>query len=586
MPSYRFVLPQLRRPNGVGRRRGLRGLVRSGEEGFSLVEVVISIGVFAIIATFMAGMLAGGLRGALTGKRREVATQEGNRILEVARSLSYADLGLVQTDPTIPSDPAIQIQPPATGARSYLVNGVWEPIIWATNSSDHPFTPHISAVERGSTSLTRYVYVSGVDTTGNGVADTKRVTVRVAWRNAGGTGPINEIRAQTLVNESGAVPNTGGTTPLTGNGFASGGSLSISSSLLNLGGQPLHINLPTSAGQSTFRAISNTNCTTKSANVEVQDLVDLDGYSVSVTADDDPRTSTPSNPAPQSSTGVLTIPGGPVSSLLGATIGSPISCEADVNALGHELGTGSALSALNAGTNVVALSGLLNWLLTVASVQTLPVTQSIDHEVVSDQREVSVNSTVAGGLVNVLKIPGVIPNGLIQVDGLSYGASVRGAEGTPSVAPTITSPAINLRIFDNNNALPNGSVCNSRSGGYCIVSVNPSAAGFNGLSIPLQGSLNVTLGLSLLDLLSLGLSTNPVVSFTYAITVDILPAAKSPAAGVEGPNGERRWSAEYTPIVMSASLDATLLGVTIIDTDVDLNLGTVRAEGCAGSTCT
>lgn len=571
MSAHRFLLPQIRRPSSADKNSRFRGLVRSEESGFSLVEVIVSIGIFAIIATFMAGALAGGLRGALTGKRREVATQECNRVLEIAHSLSYADLGLVPSDATIPSDTAIQVQPPGSGVRSYLVNGVWEPIVSATNSAGHPFDPHLATVERGSTSLTRHVYVSGVDTTGDSVADSKRVTVRCTWRNAGGTGPINEVRAQTTITETGGPPQGSGTPPLTGTSFATGGSLSVQSSLLGINA-PLHVNLPTSNGASEFRAVSKTNCTTNSANVEVLDQFDVPGYSVSVTADDDSRTPTLSDPSPQSSTGVLTIPGGPLSSLLGATIGSPIACEANLNALGHELGTGSPLTALNAQTNIVGLGGLLNWLLTLTSVQSLPVTQSIDHEIVSGQREVGVAADAAAGLVNVLKIPGVIPDGLVQVDAVDYGATVRGAEGTPSAAPAITAPVINLRIFDNGNKLPNGSVCTSHSNGYCIISVDPSAAGFTGRTIDVTHNFTQLLGLN-------------IVNLSYTVHVDILPAAKSPAAGVVGPNGEKRWSAEYTPAVISAGLDASVLGVPLIDADVELNLGTVRAEACAGTTC-
>ncbi|MGH2760404.1 MAG: hypothetical protein ACRDKJ_12705, partial [Actinomycetota bacterium] len=112
----------------------------------------------------------------------------------------------------------------------------------------------------------------------------------------------------------------------------------------------------------------------------------------------------------------------------------------------------------------------------------------------------------------------------------------------------------------------------SHSGGYCIVSVDPTAAGFIGRTIDVTHNFTQLLGLNLINL-------------SYTVHVDILPAAKSPIAGVVGPNGERRWSAEYTPIVVSASLDASVLGIPLIDADVDLNLGTVRAEACAGATC-
>lgn len=577
MSAHRIILPQFRRPFGVRRAGGISGLVRRDDQGFTLVEILVAMGVFSLVAIFTLASLAAGLNGVLLAKRREVATQEANRILEIARSLSYNDVGLVQSpgDPTINTDSAIQLQ---GGALSYSVSGDWEPIIWATNAAGHPYNPHKSSLSRGSTALTRYVYVTGLDTSGDGVSDVKRVTVRVTWRSESTAGPNEEVRGQTMINESGVLatgPGPGGTvagsTPLTGKTFSTGGSLSVNSSLLGLSA-PLHVNLPTSDGSSTFRAVSNTSCTTKSANLEVLDQVDQDGYSVSVTADDDSRTPTPSNPSPQSSSGVLAVPGGPVADLLGSTINSAIACEANVDPLGHELGTGSSLGLLNAQDNVVALGGLLNWLLTVASVNTLPVSQSIDHGIVGDQREVHASSTSAAGLVNILKIPGLITDGLVRIDGIAYGASVRGAEGTPSAGPTVTAPTINMRIYDNGNKLPNGTVCRSHSGGYCIVSVNPSAAGFSGLFIDVTHNFTQVLGLN-------------VVNLSYTTSVDILPPTKSPTAGVVGPNGERRWTAEYTPMAVSASLKASVLGVDIIDAEVDLNLGTVRAEACAGATC-
>lgn len=579
MPGDRFVLPQIKRPSGARKRRRVRGLVRSDQSGFSLIEILIAMGLFSIVAMFTLGSLASGLNGVLLAKRREVATQEGNKLLEVARSMSYTDVGLVAspTDPTMTTaqDPALVTN---GSVLSFSVNGVLEPIIWATNQAAHPFNPHKSVINRGSTQLTRYIYVSGVDTSGDGVADIKRVTVRVQWRGDGT--PRNEIRAQTLINESGigpSVPGSGGTitsglTPLTSTSFSSGGSLSITSPLLGLGA-PLRMNLPSSDGSSTFRAVSNTNCTTKSADLEVDNLVDLNGYSVSVTADDDSRTPTSSQPANQSSSGVLTIPAGPVAAMLGPSIGSPIACEASVNPLGHELGTASAMSALNAQTNVTALGGLLNWLLTLASVQTQPVAQSIDHQVINGQREVRATTSAATGVVNVLRIPGVIADGLVRIDSLSYGTSVRAAEGTPSAAPSVTAPVINLRVYDNGNKLPNGNApCQSHSGGYCLISVNPSAAGFTGLSVNVTHNFTHLIGLN-------------IVNLSYTTSVDILPPSKTPLAGQIGPNGERRWSAEYTPLAITAGLDASVLGVSIIDADVNLNTGAVRSVGCAGATC-
>jgi hypothetical protein len=423
--------------------------------------------------------------------------------------------------------------------------------------------------------------VTGVDSNSDGTIDLKRVLVRVAWDDSGSGGVANEIRAQTLISKSSLVP-TGGGTPLTAKTASTGGSITVKPSTLLGLSAPLAVTLPTSKGSSTFRAVSTTNCTTKSAAVNVLDVVDMPGYSVTVTADDDSRTATPVAPPNQSSTGVLSIPAGPAGSLLGNVITSPVACEANLNALGHELGTGSAAGTVAAQTNITALSGLLNWALTLASVQTLPVTQQIDHEIVAGKRESFAQTSGGVGLVNVLKIPGVIPDGLVRVDGITYGASVRAAEGTPSAAPTITSPTFTVRIFDTGSKL--GAACStglslgpgitaSRSNPYCVFTVNPAAAGFTGVSIPISlTAFTQVLGLN-------------VVNLSFTTQVDILPSAKSPPAGVIGANGEYRWSGEYNPIAVSASLDASILGVPIIDADVDLNLGSVLAESCAGATC-
>src|SRR5688572_15268595 len=78
-----------------------------GESGFSVIEVSVAMLVFGMVATFMSTLLAGGLKGVLLGKRREIATLEANRTLEIARSLSYLAVGLNANDSTLTSDPAV-----------------------------------------------------------------------------------------------------------------------------------------------------------------------------------------------------------------------------------------------------------------------------------------------------------------------------------------------------------------------------------------------------------------------------------------------------------------------------------------------
>jgi prepilin-type N-terminal cleavage/methylation domain-containing protein len=568
MSRYRVLPPSLRRQKGAGRRGRIRGLVRSDDKGFSLIEVLVSIGVFAIIATFMAQTLATGMHGVLLGKRREIATQEANRVLEIARSLSYNAVGLIQTDPSITSDDEIETQ---GGKLSYEVNSAWEPIMWSTNPSGHPFNPHIQDVTRGSTQLRRYVYVTGVNTDSDATTfELKRVLAQVEWTGGGTAGPDNFVRAQTLINESGLVLE-GGTSPLTAETFATGGSLKVNSSLLGLLSTPVEVGLPTSRGESSFRIVSSTNCTTSSARIAALNLVDLPGYSAAAAADDDSRTATPSNPAPDSESGVLTIPGGAVLNLLGPVINSPVSCEAEADGLAHEEGAGSALSVLNA----VGSAGLLG-VLNLANVSTSPVTQEITHETVNDQREVAASAGGSFGQVRLLQLT-ALSEGLVQFDSINFGATVRGAEGTPSAAPTVTASDFTLRVHNSGNTAgtpcAGGSIAGisaTQSGSYCVITVDLENAGFPGLSIDITRSFGIPL----------------LANLSSAIKIDILPVAKSPIAGVTGPNGERRWSAEYSPITVSASLDAsTLLGIPLIDADVDLRLGGVSAKACAGATC-
>ncbi len=542
---------------------------------------MIAIGVFAVVATFMAQTLGSALAGVLGGKRREVAIQEGNRTLEIARSLTWDAIGLASSDTTIATDTAITLQ---GGELSYRAS-TWEPLVYATNPTAHPFNPHIKSLARGGTDLVRYVYITGVDSDTDGTYDLKRVSVRVTWTNSGSGGPQNEIRAQTLISKSGLVPTGTGadTTPLTGNAFVSGGGLSVTSSLLGLTA-PLDLSLPTSTGNTTFRAVSTSNCAARSTALSALNLVDLPGDAVTVAADDDNRTATSSNPGTQQKIGVLGIPAGPIATLLGSVINSPISCAADVSGYGHETGTGSAAGTVTA--SAPGLGGLLNWLLTLASVQTLPVSQQIDHQIVAGQREAYAQASASVGAINILKLPlGGIPDGLVKIDGLSYDASVRGAKGTPSAEPIVNPSSFTLRIFDKDSALIGDNstlkaACTTgitlglgvsvvRSNDYCVFTIDPKAAGFNGLTLPVISNTFSLLG----------------VSLGYSTSFSILPPAKSPWAGVVGPNLEKTWVAQYSPLSLNASLDASILGVPFIDADVDLSLGTVKAEACAGVTC-
>lgn len=563
------------------------------ERGFSIIEVVVAMALFAIVATFMSQTLAGGMKGVLGAKRREVATHEGTRTIEIARSLSYNAIGLDVTDPadaTIATDPAIQDQ---AGVKKYLVGTEWEPIIDSTGA-DNPFNPHILEVTRGSTKLTRYVYVTGVDSDADGTQDLKRVTVRVSWDSAGSAGPKNEIRAQTLINPEGIV-TTGDITPLKTDSFVSGGTVTVKSDTGVLTGlvpavlpeTPESITLPNSTGASTYRAVSTTSCTTRSTALSGAGTTIYGGEPVSVTADDDAQTTAETNPAPQTYSSIPPVTVGGVDAisdlLLQATVSSPVSCQATAedndgatptdDGYPYEAGSASSPGTLELVQSLTGLGlALPSTSLTAVSVAPQPISQSIDDQLVSGSRETLASAQGSIGTVNILKLPGVFADGLVRVDGLTYGVAVRGAAGTPSAAPTVTSPTINMRIYDVDSQIPNGS-CASRTGGYCVISVNPAAVGFTGAAFDVSTSVNVGL-----------------TQLIYEIHVNLHPPAKDTVDGVVGPNGEKRWSAEYTPISVSARLRASLtvplVGSAVLsDTTADVTLGSAKAEACAGVTC-
>jgi prepilin-type N-terminal cleavage/methylation domain-containing protein len=583
-----IVRPSLRRRPGArsGKQRSRFGL--RGESGFSMIEVTVAIAVFGLVATFMSHLLAGGLKGVLVGKRREVAIQEANRVLEIARSLSYDAVGLVESDATLAGDPAVQ---QVNDVAAFQYDAELEPVMWATNPDGHPFDPHIAEVDLGATELIRYVYVTGVDSDNNDTIDMKRLTVRVAWSKDGAAGPENQVVTQTLVNESGLVSTTAGsttTTPLTAKAQSTGPSLSLKSARGDIASNTnaelptdaVTVALPTTSGKTTFRAISDINCSATSATFTGTNT--YGGHSVTVTADDDGRTATSSQPTSQSWSGSDSINNADdVDGLIAeSTVASPVSCAATTadqdgqlptdDTFPYEKGTASALGTLNATEDVSGM-GLPSSTLTAASIVTAPISQELDRHVVSGNGELLSNTTVAHGTVHVMKLPSVFSEGLVRVDGITYGASARGAVGTPSAAPAVTAPTINLRVYDVGGEV---SGCSNHDNNYCVLAINPSANGFAGRVIDFEHSIVPNGGQTRLE---------------YQVHVDVQPPVKDALAGVIGPNGEKRWTAAYTPISISTRLrifyNNAGTEVLVTDTASDLSLGSVRAEACAGVTC-
>lgn len=550
----------------------------------------MSIGVFALVVILISGMLATGMRGVLLGKRREVASHEATRVLETARSLSYDEIGLSPDDPTIDTDERIQT---VNGIKQYLVDeaaGSYEPIIWATNTQNHPFNPHTTTVKRGSTTLTNYVYVTGVDTTGDGVFDLKRILTRVEWDDSGTQGPANEVRAQTYVDEGGLVPVVH-SSPMSAQTLASVGTASVRSdrgdpaNLVDAAALPLDpviASLPTSSGETTSRAVSSVGCTAQSAYL--QGATNTYGqHSVAASADDDALTATPEQQS-QSWSGNDAVNGNDdVDALVVETsVSNDLACRADVSDDDGAAPTDDGLpyqKGTSTGPNTVTmtedLSGadLTSTTLTVLALTSQSAAQEIDHATVSGAREIGATSEGSVGDIAVLRTAGALPDGLVKVNGFGFSASATASEGTPSSAPSVQVPGgITVKVYDPNGAIPTGT-CTSRADGYCTVTFDPTAPGFSGLSVKVDDSVTKNLGLTILH---------------YSIDVRAFPPATTNEQ-IDPQTGARRWSAEYRALSVSARLRVEVLesGSPVILTDsiVDLSLGTVSATGCSGVGC-
>lgn len=574
------------------RRSGLRCATRTGalpelvpssrfasaEAGFSLVEITVSMALFGAVVVLVSAMLTTGLSGVLLGQRREVATREASRVMEVARSLSYEQVALDEDDPTLDDDSRVEER---DGVLSYLVDAStdrWEPLVLAGGSSDHPFSPHRETVQRGATELTRYVYVTGVDELGDGSYDYRRVLVRVEFPDEGAANPQSHVTMQTFIDESGAIP--AGLVPLTADAVAGGAVASVRSDRGDLDElidavlppDPIHASLPGTEGDGDLRSVNEVGCTGTSAYIEDSDGTTYGEHTVSARADDSPTSSYPTEDS-DSYSGTDTVPdSGDTALLEESSIGSSLSCLADALHEGEGLPYGEGDGALSTSvtmTEDLSGAGLESDTLTVFSADQASALQAIDADAVSDGREVTSRAEASFGDVFLLQTAGVLPNGLVRVRAFEYGAAATASEGTPSQAPSVDVPnRLVLEIFDPEESI---GVCTTRSGEYCIIDVDPTSSGFSGFSISQEGTVTANSGDTELH---------------YEIAVEAFPPSTSPDDGVAGTN-HRRWSAEYLPLDVSARLQVSLLsdGLLLTDSEAAMSYADVSARGCAGVGC-
>jgi prepilin-type N-terminal cleavage/methylation domain-containing protein len=182
------------------------------EEGFTLIELMIALGVILVALIAMAYTVTSSLSNVAYARQRDAANSLADQTIEQMRALPFATIqsGLDNTDLATTTDPNIE-QPGTNGcpagwycykvtpSASQCPSGVpsyGERIPHGTNPAIAPLVPHQQTQTVGPTTYTVSVYVSYLcnKTTTNAF----RVTAVVSWPNAEAHGAAPFVSTQSV----------------------------------------------------------------------------------------------------------------------------------------------------------------------------------------------------------------------------------------------------------------------------------------------------------------------------------------------------------------------------------------------------
>jgi type II secretory pathway pseudopilin PulG len=544
-------------------RGGRRGRPRPGDDGFTIIESALALGLIFTICLALLSSLATGVRGVVTGRQRSGATQLANQVLETAKARSYERVGHSLSDTSLAADAAIT----GTSPSFYFAG---QPLAIATDVAS-PFIPHrdsSSALLVDGVQYTRSVYVT-LATPASG-DPYKRVTVTVSWAASQyGTSAIpNKVSLTSYVYNSAPPPDP----LLQGIVDTNAGKLTVTGTLSGLDLSNLQQWFPYAHGEidSSFikqskgfawtgRSQINLNSGSPSGCTTSGSAANCAGTKAETVADNDGGTAPPEN----DSQGPFTDFGGTVNGGSGAlplqstfgsgTAQSTSTSRSCFSCFGPDIGDddlypyhASSASGPSSGSVTFGAGPVSGSLLEYggAACASNCAMNTVDVDRVSTDPRITSTASTSAPALDVLALNGapVGFDGMVRVSANSVTATAAAGPGAP--APTVSGGSFNVQMYDT-GGLP----------GYVTVPVTPGVAASQSTS----ASFNIGLASLTLD----------------ATVISRAGSTASTSAGSVRSHGEASLTNWLT---VTVRLQITLLGTPLADLTVELDYGVVSAH--------
>ena len=563
---------------GYSRRRPGARLRHPGEEdGFTIIESVLALGlIFAVLVGLLHTMVTAS-RGIVTGRQRNVAVGLADQVLETARGNNYDQVGHATADVTLTTDTAITT---VSGVKQY--EGA--PLAYATGASLWPAHQTSQAIS-GATYTTK-VYVTAI-TPVSGDAY-KRVTTVVSWANPqyNPTAIVPEVKLSSYIYPAQLPADP----QLQAIATASGGFLTVSANgalssfIDNYTISDATFTMPVATADLKSELVKTASGLAQSATTSLQGNLDTyasgaatatgveasaPGVKVSSSADNDAGTTAPTEQQDSSSDAGGSIGRtNTIDAVKGASTNlsskSTVTSSTFNNPLGDTLPyTVSRSSGPAAMTMPMRVSDILGGapIGNVISTGATDATASSDRDDVGSNRTIKSTASVshpattlftfsATGL-SVIAATGLPYAGLVRIGDTGYVTATANA-GQGTTAPTLSGGSFDVCVFDTTAAHSGSGSCPA---GYKRLSVTPGSAG----SMTGQAVLSLN-------------------GKTAALTTSVTSTAKDVRSTVDGSTYER---AEATMVNwLRVVIDMTIVSNVRLHVELDYGQISARSKFC------